>query len=376
MYLSNFITLCPPFRMHQQAGLNWLARYHAEAASALDPALCKKTFLEEITKRIERVACKQENISQRFFLLNEALSQEYEHMSHHSECAGEVERSDFGEKGRFYANVVEAFFEKFYPQDARAPDDLIHVTCTGYNAPSGAQKLVASRKWPTTVTHAYHMGCAGALPAIRIAKGFSLSGKEQIDIVHTELCSLHFNPELHTAEQIVAQSLFADGFAKYTLSREKKGKSVLRLVALHEEFIPKSEEMMKWECENWGLKMTLSKEIPILIGNTVAPFLATLEEKCKMDLKEAIYAIHPGGPKIIDLIQKKLSLQDWQVEMSKKILYERGNMSSATLPHIWEEILKDPKYPPGRVVVGLAFAPGLCVSGIIMVKEQGDESDI
>ena len=70
---------------------------------------------------------------------------------------------------RLYGEIVDAYFEETY--DARRPDDLVHVTCTGYASPSGAQQLVARRGWQTRVTHAYHMGCYAAVPAVRIAPG-------------------------------------------------------------------------------------------------------------------------------------------------------------------------------------------------------------
>ncbi len=103
------------------------------------------------------------------------------------------------------------------------------------------------------------MGCLGSLPAIRMGMGFSAMGKKQIDIVHTELCSVHFNPSLHEPDQLVVQSLFGDGLIKYTLSQKQSGPA-FRIKALHEEVIENSEEEMKWGCESWGLKMTLTKK--------------------------------------------------------------------------------------------------------------------
>jgi predicted naringenin-chalcone synthase len=55
---------------------------------------------------------------------------------------------------------------------------------------------------------------------VRIATGFSTQdgssgeargAEARVDIVHTELCSLHLQPLRHEAEQLVIQSLFADG---------------------------------------------------------------------------------------------------------------------------------------------------------------------
>ena len=68
------------------------------------------------------------------------------------------------------------------------------------------------------------------------------------------------------------------------------------------------------------------------------------------------------APKIIDTVAQALELQSDQTTACRKVLFERGNMSSATLPHIWEEIFKNPP-ASGTPVVSLAFGPGLTVFG-------------
>lgn len=88
-------------------------------------------------------------------------------------------------------------------------------------------------------------------------------------------------------------------------------------------------------------------------------------------LKNAIFAIHPGGPKIIASLQEYLELTDEQTLFSKKILFERGNMSSATLPHVWQEILKsNPKEK--TKIVSFAFGPGLTIFGSIFEIETAN----
>jgi prepilin-type processing-associated H-X9-DG protein len=85
--------------------------------------------------------------------------------------------------------------------------------------------MVALENWKekTAITHAYHMGCYASLPAVRIAHALVQSEKVEnpsflVDIVHNEMCSLHMNPSSHSPEQMVVQTLFADGHVKYSLS--------------------------------------------------------------------------------------------------------------------------------------------------------------
>ena len=83
---------------------------------------------------------------------------------------------------------------------------------------------------------------------------------------------------------------------------------------------------------------------------------------------QALFAIHPGGPRIIDEIAGHLGLHPAQVQASNAILRNHGNMSSATLPHVWQAILEDPAAAPGTLVVALAFGPGLTISGALLRK--------
>jgi predicted naringenin-chalcone synthase len=63
-----------------------------------------------------------------------------------------------------------------------------------------------------------------------------------------------------------------------------------------------------------------------------------------------------------------LHLDDTQITHSRAVLFERGNMSSATLPHVWERISQDDQIKPGTLIVSLAFGPGLTMAGTLFEK--------
>lgn len=347
MYLTEFESQTPKYSYKQKQGLQELSQLHKGADHA-------GLFSQE---RMEKISCKPENIGNR----NCMIPHEWHEQNH-----------GFRDRNRLFHHLASEAFREFYPVASPPPDELIHVTCTGYFSPSAAQLIVLNRGWEksTQVTHAYHMGCMAALPAIRIASGYSQLGKGQVDIVHTEFCSLHLNPSLHSDEQLVAQSLFADGMIKYSLKSDPGQKPALKILTLYEELIPQTEDKMTWECEDWGLKMTLSKEIPILIKRAIQGFISQLEKRCGFSLSQAYFAVHPGGPKIIEIIGNTLKLSEIQLATSKRILYNHGNMSSATLPHIWKEMVDNPEIPSGSAIVGLAFGPGLCMCGAVLQKES------
>jgi predicted naringenin-chalcone synthase len=70
-------------------------------------------------------------------------------------------------------------------------------------------------------------------------------------------------------------------------------------------------------------------------------------------------------------VKKHLQLKEHQMEHSQNVLREYGNMSSATLPHIWKEMLEDDRVPSGTPIITLAFGPGLTICGAVLEKCGG-----
>ena len=367
--LSNFQHIRPHHEIDQEKILEWIAESHARAAHRSD-GVERDAFRGEIMEKMARLGLGKERIQNRGIHIHDPLGQDWSKMDIYP-IAEHADGHGFTERSQFFDGEVSKIFERFYPEEARLPEHLIHVTCTGYVAPSPAQKLVSKglKGISTTVTHAYHMGCYGAISAIRMGSGYTFlpspSPSPLIDIVHTEVCSLHMHPRRHGSEQLLVQGLFGDGFIKYTLSAKAPSESHLKILALHEETIPDSTHCMTWRCETQGLAMTLSKEVPVLIARAIEGYLqrlcAIVNLQGKDTIKGAFFAIHPGGPKILQHAKDLLGLESFQLEHSEWVLKHYGNMSSATLPHIWEKMLLDPQVPMGARIISLAFGPGLTI---------------
>jgi predicted naringenin-chalcone synthase len=369
--LTDFRATLPRNEGDQSRALEWLIAAHTEAEAAshgLD-ATARGAFARRIGAALSKCGCPPTKIARRRVAITDLGSEAWdEHVIYdlreHPRGRGSAART------LYYADHVERYFADAYADDAVAPDDLVHVTCTGYISPSGAQQLVARRGWNTTtrVTHAYHMGCYAALPSVRIAAGYLASISRRVDLVHTELCSLHFDPSDHRLEQLVVQSLFADGLIRYTAVADH-GQSGLRLRALHEQLIPDSAHAMGWMVSDHGMQMTLSRDVPARVTAELRGFVGELFARAGIaPSREHVYAIHPGGPRIIDGVRDVLELDEAQVRTSRDVLFDHGNMSSATLPHIWMRLLADPDLPRGTLIPSLAFGPGLTISGGVFEK--------
>ncbi len=378
--LNRFSIERPRYQVPQGRILDWLATAHAEAEAALHGLGPdeRDAFRERLQRVIARVACGPDRIATRGLSISDLREPRWD-----DDSIYDVRRRPHGagtaERTRLYGELVDAYFERAYAADDTPPRDLVHVTCTGYLSPSGAQRLVARRGWGarTRVTHAYQMGCYAALPAVRIAAGLcDVPGDEaaapRVDLVHTELCSLHLDPTDHAIDQLVVQSLFADGMIRYSLAREyDDGVPGLRLIAAHEQIMADSADAMTWTVSDHGMRMTLARDIPDRIAGAVGGFVKELLRRAGRDVSDArraLFAVHPGGPKIIDRVRATLELHELQVAASRAVLLDHGNMSSATLPHIWMRMLDDPRVVPGTAIVSLAFGPGLTLCGALFEK--------
>lgn len=374
-HITGFLHIRPRFEREQEELLAWIANLHATAAKIKAP----EAPFACIKERLMEVGSGKEKIQRRGFQISDPFEEDYVAM-HIYPVTLKPEGVGFKERMLFFDREVSAVFERLYPEQAALPRHLIHVTCTGYVSPSPAQKLVSKRQGclTTSVTHAYHMGCYASIPAIRIAAG-SLTlalpspSSPSADVVHTEVCSLHMHPLHHSTEQLIVQSLFADGFIKYSVCREKPSIPSLQVLALHEEIIPDSLNSMTWSCDDVCHAMTLNKNVPVFITRTLEGYFSRLASLANLDpetlKKQAYFAIHPGGPKILHHIKQLFCLNSKQIEHSLYVLQQYGNMSSATLPHIWERMLQDRTIESGAYIASLAFGPGLSIAGALFQKQ-------
>lgn len=284
-----------------------------------------------------------------------------------------------------FEEVACEVFERVYrDRAARPPDEIVHVSCSGYISPSPVQTFLSRRQWlHTGVTHSYHMGCYGAFPAVRTAVGLVGSSyaslpqrKRRVDLVHTEFLSLHFDLLGDEPDNFVTSTLFADGFIKYAARPEwefdPRNGSGLKILAIDEYILPDSLPEMTLRPGPLQFDMSLSKKVPFMIRDSIADFVASICSQVGLDFEREKasmhFAIHPGGPAILNQIRGRLGIEESQIVLSRKVLHEHGNMASATAPHIWKLVVESPDIPVGSKVLSMAFGPGLTVIGALFEK--------
>ncbi len=248
---------------------------------------------------------------------------------------------------------------------------LVTVSCSGFAAPGFDLALYPALGLAANVsrTNVGFMGCHGALNGLRVARALSFAHPgEKILVCATELCSLH-HQYTDDPQQIVANSLFADGSAAVVLcgiDGETGAEVAWHLHASSSCVLSESADMMSWRVGDHGFKMTLSAQVPEVIRKQLRPWLESWLAAHQLTLGDVqSWAVHPGGPRILTATTDALKLEKDQLEVSASVLADCGNMSSPTILFILDRMRRQSLR---GTCVALAFGPGLVVEAALLSR--------
>lgn len=240
---------------------------------------------------------------------------------------------------------------------------LVTVSCTGFQAPGIDILLIRELGMSPGVerTHVGFMGCHGALNGLRVARAFCEADPAAVVLlVAVELCSLHY---YYGAEpsKVIANALFADGAAAMLVSQAIPG---IEVSASGTQLLANSEREMGWVIGDHGFGMTMTKQIPRLIEQHLRAWVEAWLQQRGLNLSDiARWAVHPGGPKILEAVQASLELPAAALADSWEILANYGNMSSPTVFFILQH--QQQRKSSGPTLV-LGFGPGLVVEAALL----------
>jgi predicted naringenin-chalcone synthase len=205
------------------------------------------------------------------------------------------------------------------------------------------------------------MGCHGAINGLKVARAFAESQPAgRVLLCAAELCSLHFQ-FARDSSLAVANALFSDGAAALVgaVPDPIRPSDAWKLSGSGSCLLPDTEDAMGWKIGDHGFLMHLSKRITHLIAENLKPWLRQWLDGYDLRIEDvATWAIHPGGPRILESVMGPLGLDEKSVVESRAVLSECGNMSSPTILFIIDRLMR--RNAP-RPCVALAFGPGLAI---------------
>ncbi|MBB5644340.1 type III polyketide synthase [Pedobacter cryoconitis] len=247
-------------------------------------------------------------------------------------------------------------------------DYIITVSCTGIMIPSLDAYLINALKLRQDIVRlpVTEMGCAAGVSGIIYAKNFLKSNPgKRAAVIAVESPTATFQREDFSMANIVSAAIFGDGAACVLLSShpEDSGPEILAEEMYH---FYDAEEMMGFKMTNTGLQMVLDVTVPETIAAHFPAIIHPFLEKNGLNIQEIDHLVfHPGGKKIIEIVEALFGDLGKNINDTKAILRSYGNMSSVTVLYVLERIM-DAKPKPGDKGLMLSFGPGFSAQRILL----------
>ena len=246
------------------------------------------------------------------------------------------------------------------------------TSCTGYATPGVDIRTAASLGMAPDVQRLVvgHMGCYAALPSLGAVADFAAARGRPAVLLCLELTSLHVQPPTDALGQVVSHALFGDAAVAVVVEPadparggrfgHSPGWEIVDITALTDAG---TADHMTWDVTDLGFRMGLSPDVPGVLARHVGPAISGLLGRHGLRVSDVdAWAVHPGGPRILDTVADHLDLPAGALDASRRVLAENGNCSSATVLLVLEELAA-----VDGPVVAMAFGPGLTLYAALLM---------
>lgn len=244
----------------------------------------------------------------------------------------------------------------FSPEMLSSVQSLVTVSCTHASSPGLERPILMNTPIPRGVDrwNLGFMGCSAGLAGMRLVQQMTGLNRQAL-VVACELSSLHFQ-YTDELDQMTANALFADGAAVMLLGPRP---TPVRVVACSCATLPSMADQMVWYAGDHGLQLTLAQDLPETLAANLPQVVSEFLKKCGVtpnDIRH--WLVHPGGPQILDAVEKSLHLPADSLHLSRAVLRQYGNMSSPTIFFIMRDLIAT---GAAGFALAMAFGPGLTI---------------
>ncbi len=283
--------------------------------------------------------------------------------------------TSFEDKNNIYVREVKKLgknvLQKALEQNAWQADSIdfiITVSCTGIMIPSLDAYLINSLELRQDVTRlpVTEMGCAAGISGIIYAVNFLKANPgKRAAVIAVESPTATFQLDDYSMANMVSAAIFGDGAACVLLSSEENatGPKILGEEMYH---FYEATHLMGFDLTNHGLKMILDESVPKTIASHFPEIVHPFLKKFNSNIEEVDHLIfHPGGKKIVQTVEELFGNLGKNIDETREVLRQYGNMSSATVLYVLQEFMKkQPK--PGEQGLMLSFGPGFSAQRILL----------
>src|SRR5580700_10437667 len=252
----------------------------------------------------------------------------------------------------------------------RTAKELGEKAVTGISSPSIDALLINQLGLCRNIRRVpiFGLGCVAGAAGISRAADYVRAYPDQVAVVlSVELCSLTLQREDISMANLISSGLFGDGAAAVIVAGADCGLPGPTILATRSVFYPDTEEMMGWDVSEKGFRIVLSREIPDLVRANLAHDLDDfLAERALTRADIGNWALHTGGPKILEATAEALGLKNGELDVSWQCLRRTGNLSSASVLVVLEEVMKNRRPAPGTLGLLAAMGPGFCAEFVLL----------
>jgi alkylresorcinol/alkylpyrone synthase len=248
--------------------------------------------------------------------------------------------------------------------DVRDIGALFFTSVTGISSPSIDARLINRMGLSPNIRRVpmFGLGCVAGAAGIARAADYVRAYPGQVAVIlAVELCSLTLQRKDMSMANLISSGLFGDGAAAVLVAGSDCGLRGPKILDTRSIFYPDTEEMMGWKVSEKGFRIVLSPKVPELIrqqlGVDVDRFLADLG-RSRMDVGS--WVMHTGGPKVLQATASALGLENGELAASWDCLRRTGNLSSASVLVVLEEVMKNRRPATGTLGLIAAMGPGFC----------------
>jgi alkylresorcinol/alkylpyrone synthase len=283
----------------------------------------------------------------------------------------------FGEFNRAFIEAAQDLGERAICEAlARAGLSTSHigaiffVSVTGVASPSIDARLMNRMKLPPNVrrTPIFGLGCVAGAAGIARAADYVRAYPDQVAVLlSVELCSLTLQREDLSMANLVSSGLFGDGAAAVLVAGANVQTAGPEILATRSVFYPDTEDVMGWDISERGFRIVLSREVPAVVREHLGPDVdGLLAEHGFQRADVGSWVLHTGGPKVLEATADSLGLHNGELQASWDCLRRMGNLSSASVLAVLEEVMLRRTPAPGTLGVLAAMGPGFCSEVVLL----------